>query len=82
MVFVNSVFMGLFQWARLAPGPFFIEIFKCSFDFVRLFFDNPNLSRCRSSDFNGFSILGGYEQLNISQKNLIVHAIFCILFLI
>ena len=35
-------------------------------DFVRHYFDNPKATRCRSSLFNGFSILGGYEQSNTS----------------
>ena len=33
-------------------------------DFVRHYFDNPKATRCRSSLFNGFSIVGGYDNEN------------------
>ena len=40
----------------------FIIVDKISIaDFVRQYFDNPKATRCRSSLFNGFSILGGYD---------------------
>ncbi len=44
----------------------FIIIDKISIaDFVRHYFDNPKATRCRSSLFNGFSIVGGYDNENI-----------------
>ena len=37
----------------------FIIVDKISIaDFVRQYFDNPKATRCRSSLFNGFSIIG------------------------